>query len=374
MADPITWENIPKSQTEAQTILEAIDEKINTHNGDPEAHIVDLSSFEEHRKAEIIDHLAESVVNDKLKKNARRYVAIVDPASDTDFDTIAAACEYALANGGGDILIQSGNHYLANEITIDGTISLFGLGSNETHIYCESSTNGYFDITPNTATTNNYIELQGITFHSDALDHVFYYAGDSDLGPKFAIQNCTFTGGGEYIQCAQRYTSVNNSKFSCGLYPPFTLLTGAVIENCTFIATQNGARGAIAAYDNTYRNCNFLKATYTGHNWLTFDSGGCIIDTCFFDSQNEQTFNPEDVFYAGGATRIAGCRFLMKSGCKITIDCDQLVFTQNHISGGTGNLTLAAGSSRVICCLNRITTNITNSGTGNIVANNVVGG
>lgn len=69
MAEPIVWENIPKSQTDPQTILEAILEQITVHNADSEAHMGALSSVGIHRENEIIDHPALSVLADKLENN-----------------------------------------------------------------------------------------------------------------------------------------------------------------------------------------------------------------------------------------------------------------------------------------------------------------
>jgi hypothetical protein len=63
----ITWGQLAKSQTDPEKIEEAIKRLINEHNADPEAHLVEGGSLKSHKMAEIIDHLVESIVADKIK-------------------------------------------------------------------------------------------------------------------------------------------------------------------------------------------------------------------------------------------------------------------------------------------------------------------
>lgn len=128
----VNWRNLAKDALDPTTISAAIDAKITNHNDDPEAHLGADQALESHRAAEIIDHRAGSVVNDKLAKLARRFVAIVDPKSESDFDTIESAVDYARGIGGGDIFIKEGNHFIENDIAIPLTIGLYGAGYDET--------------------------------------------------------------------------------------------------------------------------------------------------------------------------------------------------------------------------------------------------
>jgi len=61
-----TWGNIPKAQDDNQKINEAIDEAIDSHLADSNAHIDTGESVNAHKSATIIDHPAGSVVNDKV--------------------------------------------------------------------------------------------------------------------------------------------------------------------------------------------------------------------------------------------------------------------------------------------------------------------
>lgn len=61
-----TWGMVPKSQSNPDTIDDQIDADIIAHNADESAHLAAGQSLQSHKAAEIIDHLARSVVRDKL--------------------------------------------------------------------------------------------------------------------------------------------------------------------------------------------------------------------------------------------------------------------------------------------------------------------
>lgn len=63
----LTWGLLAKSQTDSETIEEAIVRLIAEHNADEEAHLGVGESLASHKAAEIIDHLAASVIADKIK-------------------------------------------------------------------------------------------------------------------------------------------------------------------------------------------------------------------------------------------------------------------------------------------------------------------
>jgi len=58
--------NLPKSQTDAETIEEMIDRKISEHEASPTAHMGTGESIDVHRKTDIIDHPANSIYADKF--------------------------------------------------------------------------------------------------------------------------------------------------------------------------------------------------------------------------------------------------------------------------------------------------------------------
>lgn len=129
-----TWEMIPKSQDDNTLIAGAIAGAIVDHNNDVDAHLGPDQAIQSHRAAAIIDHIAESVVNDKIRANARTYIAIVDPAGDGDFTNIEDACDYAFDKGGGSIYIKAGSYSPTRTLRLRYGIDLYGEGPNETSI------------------------------------------------------------------------------------------------------------------------------------------------------------------------------------------------------------------------------------------------
>lgn len=65
MANP-NWGMLAKSQDDAETIEEAIARLISAHNEDSEAHLSEGGSLQSHAASEIIDHLADSIIADKI--------------------------------------------------------------------------------------------------------------------------------------------------------------------------------------------------------------------------------------------------------------------------------------------------------------------
>lgn len=63
---PETWGMLPKSQVDPEKIEEAIARMIKEHNEDETAHLGPGQSLQSHKASEIIDHLINSIVTDKL--------------------------------------------------------------------------------------------------------------------------------------------------------------------------------------------------------------------------------------------------------------------------------------------------------------------
>ena len=61
-----SWAQMPKSQIEAETIEEAIERIVQEHDDDATAHLGTDQSLEAHKSADIIDHLADSIIEDKI--------------------------------------------------------------------------------------------------------------------------------------------------------------------------------------------------------------------------------------------------------------------------------------------------------------------
>ena len=61
-----TWGNMPKSLDDAETPEEMAERVVEAHNDDPDAHLEEGQSLTSHRANEIIDHVARSIVGDKI--------------------------------------------------------------------------------------------------------------------------------------------------------------------------------------------------------------------------------------------------------------------------------------------------------------------
>jgi len=61
-----TWGSLPKSQIDDETIEEAIARIVDEHNADETAHLELGQSLQSHKASDIIDHLASSIIADKL--------------------------------------------------------------------------------------------------------------------------------------------------------------------------------------------------------------------------------------------------------------------------------------------------------------------
>jgi hypothetical protein len=62
-----TWGMMPKNSEDPEKIEEAIDRLVEAHNDDPDSHLEEGQSLRSHRASDIIDHRAESVVEDKIR-------------------------------------------------------------------------------------------------------------------------------------------------------------------------------------------------------------------------------------------------------------------------------------------------------------------
>jgi hypothetical protein len=84
------WGLLPKSQVDDETVEEAISRLILAHAQDPESHLGAGESLQSHKASEIIDHLAESIVNDKLADFSVDYQKLVGNAFllNTNFESV----------------------------------------------------------------------------------------------------------------------------------------------------------------------------------------------------------------------------------------------------------------------------------------------
>lgn len=111
------WGLMPKAQDDAETIEEAITRIVTAHNDDNTAHASTGQSLDVHRQSEVVDHLALSIVADKINNGELS----LDKMSNTRFFTQA------------DLSILNNTTYFDNsfggpfygEISNSGTINVW---------------------------------------------------------------------------------------------------------------------------------------------------------------------------------------------------------------------------------------------------------
>lgn len=90
MSIPV-WGMLAKSQTDPETIEEAIARLISAHEVDPESHIGAGKSLENHKSATTIDHPVLSVAPNKLERNFFNKMVIATSLQSLDAFTIQSA-------------------------------------------------------------------------------------------------------------------------------------------------------------------------------------------------------------------------------------------------------------------------------------------
>ena len=126
MPDPITWYALGRTVVDTESILEAVDAKMLTHNVDPSAHGQDYEAIWEHRSAELLDHVNYSIYNIKLAPQTRTVKAFVSGGGEADFADIQQAIDYTSLLGGGIVFIKNGTYLPTADITVPSNIHIQG--------------------------------------------------------------------------------------------------------------------------------------------------------------------------------------------------------------------------------------------------------
>jgi len=114
MSDPTVWGQLAKALDDAQTILEAIDEKITAHKEDVDAHAETDQSLDAHKSEDVLDHPAGSVLADKE--------TFTETVLKTAFETLEGWTE-----SGDTYLEEIGNAvlYIEHGVTTESKIYVF---------------------------------------------------------------------------------------------------------------------------------------------------------------------------------------------------------------------------------------------------------
>lgn len=365
------WLNLSKDALDPTTIGQEIAAQIVDHNDDADAHLGDGQALESHRAAEIIDHLAESVVNDKLKTNARRYVAIVDPDSESDYDTIDSAYEYAVSVGGGDVLVMPGTHYLGGLIDASHTVNIVGLDRDTCTLVFDFSEDKYFVIPEDGFPENSSIYITNLTLSLSSNFMFSTSAFDTLDNTRLIFTECNFLGKHFYVHGICERLIFNSCYFDCGTGGAVEADTFAVFNDCT-IDTSLGSGTAkfyVGAANDSYVSfisCFTPESVPRPIN-IFCNAGNQYLKIfgCYFQNM---------VGIELGATNgfIIDNFFNLASSSYIDLNLQYGLFSSNRVLGGTGNqLRMNSLSNNALIAHNYISTGITIDGESNLYTKNM---
>lgn len=231
MSEQFIWGSLQRALNDPTTIDEAIAAGIAAHNNGTESHLGAEQSLETHRENPIIDHPAESVPNDKIKPLARAYVAIVDPASEVDYDSVDSAWAYAESVGGGNILITPGTHYLGSKLLVDGSINLFGTDPDTCIVVADADNNFFFETGYWSTDWSGSFEFRNLTLRTTSAG---FFKPKTSIGlydSSLYIDNCILDGAGGHLLEVVSKPILENSKVFMSTVAIIGSKVGATVRN-----------------------------------------------------------------------------------------------------------------------------------------------
>ena len=136
-----TWNDLKKTANDDETIEQAIDRIVAEHEADSASHLGVGESLEAHKTADVIDHPAQSIPNDKLVSAQRYYTAIVGTSPECDFADLQLAVDYVHALGGGSILLLAQIHNIYQKVNLYDNVKIVGQDPTATFIDCTALSN-----------------------------------------------------------------------------------------------------------------------------------------------------------------------------------------------------------------------------------------
>lgn len=275
-----TWGAMGESVTNPQTVMQAIAQGVDAHNNDPDAHLGPTQALQSHRAAEVIDHLAESVVNDKIQRAARAYVAVVGSGALGDFNNIQAAVAYATGLGGGTILIMPGTHYITGVCNVPISINFEGIDADACEIVGNYAAGDYIEVISDTATNQMTQQFRNIKIRGSAGGTIIQSTGELLDGQKIVFDRCILGGGGVYIDAYYTTIEMRDCRIECNTEAAIKSTGELHIVACKVVTATAGVRAKLTARDTTggdriylhIRDSTFAGYATGGVPWI--DSAG----------------------------------------------------------------------------------------------------
>jgi len=127
----LTWGMLEKSMFDDETIEEAIARLISEHNDDEAAHLAEGQSLQSHKASEIIDHVVDSIVADKIKNKE------ITP-NKLNYDRFTIQPSFESLTGWGQRKTGTGADIVIDSVGCFRLVAGNALG-NETDLYINSS-------------------------------------------------------------------------------------------------------------------------------------------------------------------------------------------------------------------------------------------
>ena len=355
MPDPISWYALGRDVNDPQTILEAVDEKILTHNLDPSAHGQSDEAVYNHRISMLLDHVNYSIYNIKLHPETRPIKAFVDAGGAAEFSKIQDAIDYVHALGGGRIFVKAGTYYPKDDVSLYSDIQIEGEDRDTVIFDFEDAVYGFEAVGTTGAHLHN-IKLDNIQITQSAKWEdgciLFNYVDDAD------IVNCKF------------YDNFHSGESA---YSPI------VIASCTELNIKGNywsqSKGVTVANGGS-------KINIEDNYFYNFNAGAISINAAtlvvirhnYFDTTGDDA-----VSLAWNKIVFDGNIFINCTGGCINIEDDNNIITNNVFVGNVSEPTGIWSNSNVTGCI--ITNNrfvglfgfaiILNSGGIHTIANNI---
>jgi hypothetical protein len=184
MSDP-NWGMLSKSQSDNETIEEAIARVVEEHNEDEASHLETGQSLQSHKASEIIDHLAESIVIDKFEKNFYNKQSIVGALQSLDNFTFSGYSCNAYLSG-----VQ-----LTTNTTLNNLAELYAKAN--TDFDCQFDNNPILEIAAKVWGQGTYEAYFGLGDRSGSYDECF--AGFKVVSGTLYARTYSTTSGDETL-------------------------------------------------------------------------------------------------------------------------------------------------------------------------------